>query len=57
MEKVFRCELDGLVVGDESEDELVAKIERHLAEEHPDLVGNISRDEILAMIDEKVEEA
>jgi predicted small metal-binding protein len=57
MEMVFRCELEGLVVGGESEDELVAKVERHLAEEHPDLVGNISRDEILAMIDEKVEEA
>lgn len=54
---VFRCELDGLVMGGESEDELVAKVERHLAEEHPDLVGNISREEILAMFDENGEEA
>jgi hypothetical protein len=50
MDKVFRCQLDGLVMQGESEDDLVAQVERHLAEDHPELVGTFSRDEILAEI-------
>jgi hypothetical protein len=50
MDKVFRCQLDGLVMRGESEDELVAQVERHLAKDHPELVGTFSRDEILAEI-------
>jgi hypothetical protein len=42
--------LDGLVMQGESEDDLVAQVERHLAEDHPELVGTFSRDEILAEI-------
>lgn len=50
MDKVFRCRLDGLVMYGESEDDLVAQVERHLAEDHPELVGKFSRKEILAEI-------
>ena len=49
MSKVFECERDGLVIRGEDDDELVANAERHIAEAHPDLVGKLSRDEILAM--------
>jgi hypothetical protein len=52
MAKVFECELDGLVIRGEDEDELVANAERHVAEAHPDLVGKLSRDEVLAMAEE-----
>jgi hypothetical protein len=31
----------------EDDDELVANVERHLAEAHPDLVGKVSREQIL----------
>jgi predicted small metal-binding protein len=48
MSKGFECELDGLVIRGESEDELVANVERHIAEAHPELVGKVSRESILA---------
>lgn len=57
MDKVFRCQLDGLVMHGETDDELVAQVERHLAEAHPDLVGTFSRDEILAEIHANAREA
>jgi hypothetical protein len=50
MNKVFRCQLDGLVMHGQSEDDLVAQVERHLAADHPELVGTFSREEILAQI-------
>ena len=49
MAKVFECERDGEVIRGENDDELVANVERHVAHAHPDLVGKLSRDEILAM--------
>jgi hypothetical protein len=48
MAKLIECE-DGFVVRGEDDDTLVANAERHIAEAHPDLVGKLSRDEILAM--------
>jgi predicted small metal-binding protein len=42
------CEC-GEVVRAETEDELIATVERHVAEQHPDLTGKLSRDHILAM--------
>jgi hypothetical protein len=48
MAKVFECERDGVVVRAEDDDELVASVERHVADSHPDLVGKLSRDDILA---------
>jgi predicted small metal-binding protein len=48
MALVMTCEC-GAVVHAETEDELVASVERHLAEQHPHLVGRVSRDDIIAM--------
>ena len=45
---VMTCEC-GEVVRVETEDELVAAVERHVADHHPDLVGRFSREDILAM--------
>ena len=42
------CEC-GEVARAETEDELIAAVERHVAEQHPDLVGKFSPDDILAM--------
>ncbi|MGH7819554.1 MAG: hypothetical protein ACREQ9_07270 [Candidatus Binatia bacterium] len=53
MGKVFTC-ADGAVVRGESDDELVANVESHLAEAHPRLAGSLSRGEI---VDAAVEEA
>jgi len=51
MTKVINCEC-GEVVRAESDDELVATVERHVGEAHPDLVGKLSRDDVLAMAEE-----
>lgn len=55
MDKEFTCELDGFVMRGESDDDLVTRVERHIAEAHPDLVGKLSRDDILAKVRTKVE--
>jgi hypothetical protein len=57
MDKVFSCQLDGLVMRGQSEEELVAQVERHLAADHPELVGTFSREEILAEIRAQAEAA
>ncbi|HEU5243004.1 MAG TPA: hypothetical protein VFU33_01270 [Gaiellaceae bacterium] len=44
----FTCELDGSVMRAQTEDELVAQVESHIAETHPDFVGKLSREDILA---------
>jgi predicted small metal-binding protein len=46
MAKEFTCELDGFVMRAETDEELVAHVERHIAEAHGDLVGKLSRDDI-----------
>jgi hypothetical protein len=56
MAEVFTCERDGLVMRGANDDELVAQVERHIADAHPDLVGKLSRDEILAEIRAKAKE-
>ena len=48
MAKVFECERDGALIPGEDEDELVVNVERHVAEAHPELVGKLSREQILA---------
>jgi hypothetical protein len=48
MAKEFECERDGVVIRGPDDDELVASVERHIAEAHPDLVGRVSREDILA---------
>ena len=52
MTKVLSCEC-GFSVRAESDDEIVEKVEAHMEEVHPDLVGNVSREEILAMTEEE----
>jgi len=51
MGKVINCEC-GEVVRAESDDELVQKVEHHVGESHPELVGKMSRDDVLAMAEE-----
>jgi hypothetical protein len=48
MAKIFNCEVDSTVIRGADDDELVANVESHLREKHPDLVGKLSRDDILA---------
>jgi predicted small metal-binding protein len=51
MSKTLSCEC-GFSVRADSDDELVEKVEAHMAEVHPDLVGHVTREEILAMAEE-----
>ena len=51
MAKLINCEC-GQVVRGENDDELVAAAEAHVNENHPDLVGKLSRDDILGMSEE-----
>lgn len=48
MAKTFTCERDGIEMRGETDDELLAKVEQHVATSHPDLVGKVSHDDILA---------
>jgi predicted small metal-binding protein len=45
------CECGEVVRADDEED-LVEKVGVHVAEKHPDLVGKLSRDDVLAMAEE-----
>jgi hypothetical protein len=47
MAKEFECERDGVVIRGADDDELVANVERHVAEAHPELVGKVSRKDIV----------
>ena len=49
--KRINC-LCGKVVEGEDDDELWEKAKAHLAADHPDLVGKVSRDDILAQAEE-----
>jgi predicted small metal-binding protein len=51
MAKLIKCECGHVVRGD-SDDELIANAEEHIRTDHPDLVGNISRDDLLGMAEE-----
>ena len=52
MTKVLSCEC-GFSVRAETDDEIVERVEAHMEEVHPDLVGNVTRAEILAMTEEE----
>ncbi len=39
----------GQDVEGETDDQLVANVEEHIESDHPDMVGNYSRDQILGM--------
>jgi len=51
MAKLINCEC-GYVVRGADEDELVSNAEQHISEAHPDLVGKMSRDDLLGMAEE-----
>jgi hypothetical protein len=48
MSKLIRCDC-GKVVRGETDDELIANAEAHIQQDHPDLVGKIPREDLLAM--------
>jgi hypothetical protein len=48
MTKEFECERDQVVIRGADDDELVANVEHHIAEAHPDLVGKVAPEDILA---------
>jgi hypothetical protein len=56
MAKLFTCERDGFVMRGANHDQLVAQVERHIVDAHPDLVGTLSREDILAEIRAKAKE-
>jgi predicted small metal-binding protein len=39
----------GETIRGNTDDELVANVEQHVQQEHPDMVGTMSRDQILGM--------
>jgi predicted small metal-binding protein len=47
MAKVIRCDC-GVVVRGETDDELLANAEEHIRTEHPNLVGKVRREDLLA---------
>lgn len=48
MAREFECERDGVVISGADDDELVANVQHHLAEAHPDLAGKVAREDIIA---------
>jgi hypothetical protein len=52
MSRVVNCEC-GEIVRAESDSELVAQVEAHVAQAHPEMVGRLSRDDILGMAEEE----
>jgi predicted small metal-binding protein len=51
MSKLINCEC-GQVLRGATDDELVAAVVAHVDRDHPELVGKISREDILAMAEE-----
>jgi predicted small metal-binding protein len=52
MAKVINCEC-GFVVRGADDDELVRNAEEHINSVHPDMVGKVSRDDLLGMAEEE----
>jgi len=53
MSKLINCECGQVVRGD-TDDELVATTSEHVQRDHPELVGKLTREDILAMAEEAV---
>lgn len=51
MAKVITCDC-GYVMRADTEAEVVADAREHIKSDHPDLVGTVSDDDLLAMIEE-----
>jgi predicted small metal-binding protein len=52
MARVINCECGQTIRGD-SDDELVAKATDHVNQNHPELVGKLSRGDLLGMAEEE----
>lgn len=50
--KIINCEC-GQVVRGETEEELLRNAEAHVQRDHPELVGKITREDLLAMSEER----
>lgn len=51
MSRIINCEC-GQVVRGETDEELLANAEEHVNRDHPELVGKVSREDLLAMSQE-----
>ena len=51
MDKLIKCEC-GRVVRGKTDDELVDAVSDHVQRDHPELVGKLTREDILAMAEE-----
>lgn len=51
MTKIVNCEC-GQTVRAEDESELVTKVEAHVESDHPEMIGKLSREDIVAMAEE-----
>jgi predicted small metal-binding protein len=51
MAKLVKC-VCGYVARGETDEEVVGLTERHIAADHPDLAGQVSREDILGWIEE-----
>ena len=51
MAKLINCEC-GQVVRGETVDELIVNAEEHINRDHPELVGKVSREDLLGMAEE-----
>ena len=51
MSKQISCECGKVIRGD-SDDEVVARAEEHIATDHPDLVGKVTRSDLVGWIEE-----
>lgn len=52
MGKLITCEC-GYVVRGDTDEQLLEQAESHIKETHPDLVGTITREDLLAMAEEE----
>ena len=52
MAKVINCEC-GLTLRGESDDEVIAAAEQHIGDSHPDLVGQVSREQLADWVQEE----
>lgn len=51
MAKLINCECGKVVRGD-TDDELIARAEEHMRSDHPEMIGKVSRDDLLSMAEE-----
>lgn len=52
MAKVVNCEC-GFTVRGTDDEELLDNVESHIAAQHPDLVGTVTREDLLSMAEEE----